>query len=235
MMKKIQQIMLSITLLSYVMSQAIAQEKVDTITLKKGEVFDILLLSRYPNTETDVKSYFETASPVARRMSYQPLPGWYNITKYTQGNHGPEKLILAKWDNMATREAFLDHILNEVEDFHERRRKIWSYFGLRYYEMEEDISFEIHRDQFQVATAFWLEAGELSSDFYEKWLAEISSSGGQILIELSEGKSPFGYQYDPEYFVISSWENKNAFDAFQVKMKQLELDIIQHINEFILE
>ena len=86
-----------------------------------------------------------------------------------------------------------------------------------------------------MATAFWLEAGERSSDFYEKWLAEISSSGGQILIELSEGESPFGYQYDPEYFVISSWENKNAFDAFQDKVKQLELDNIQHINEFILE
>ena len=227
--------MLSITLIGCVMSQAIAQEKVDTITLKKGEIFDILLLSRYPNTEADVKSYFETASPVARRMSYQPLPGWYNITQYTQGNHGPEKLILAKWNNMNTREAFLDQILNEVEDFHERRRKIWSYFGLRYFEIEENLTFEIHRDQFQVATAFWLEADEQTSDYYEEWLVEISRSGGQILIELSDGKSPFGYQYDPEYFVISSWENKSAFDAFQDKMKQLELDNIRHINEFILE
>jgi len=233
-MKSLLQVVFGLAFVGCAICQSFGQSKIDTIILKKGEVLDILLLSKNPDAEADLKSYFETASPVARRMSYQPLPG-FKITNISQGNLRPGFLILAKWNDIEIREAFLSQILEEVEDFHERRRKIWSYFGLRYYEIKEDLSFEVNRDQYQVATAYWLESENQSSKFYERWKKEIQKSGGEILIQLKDGKSPFGYQYNPEYFVITSWENKIAYNNFQEKMSKLKLDNIQHVNEFILK
>ena len=147
-------------------------------------------------------------------MSYQPLPG-FKIASNNQGNLQPELLILGQWDDIEVREDFLTKIIETVPDFHERRRKIWSYFGLRYFEIDKDLSFEINRDKYQVATAYWLESKKESSKFYKKWKKEIQTSGGEILVQLKDGKSPFGYQYNPEYFVITSWKNEAVFQAFQ--------------------
>ncbi len=233
-MKNLLQIVLALVFIGCSIHQSFGQSKIDTIKFKKGEVLDILLLSQNPDREADFKSYIQIALPIARRMTYQPLPG-FKITNHTRGNIRPNILVLGKWDNIETREVFLTQIVKEVEDFHERRRKIWSYFGLRYFEIKENLSFEIHRDQYQVATAYWLESENQSSEFYERWKKEIQKSGGEILIQLKDGKSPFGYQYNPEYFVITSWKSKAAFHDFEEKVKRLELDNVQHVNEFILE
>ena len=234
MMKSLLQAVLTFLLIGCSIHQSFGQSKIDTIAFKKGDVLDVLLLSQNPDMEADLKSYFQTALPVAKKMSYQPLPG-FKVTNNNQGNLQPEVLILGKWSNIEVREAFLTQILEEVKDFHERRRKIWSYFGLRYFEIEADLSFEINRDQYHVATAYWLESEKQSSRFYEKWKEEIEKSDGKILIQLKDGKSPFGYRYNPEYFVISSWETEASFEAFQERMKKQQMDNIQHLNEFILE
>lgn len=233
-MKNLLQIVMIFVFVTGSIYPSFGQAKIDTIILKKGEVFDILLISQHPNTEADLKSYFQTAFPVAKKMSYQPLPG-FKVANNNQGNLRPELLILAKWNDMEVREDFLAEIVEKVPDFHERRRTIWSYYGLRYFEIEEDLSFEIHRDKFQVATAYWLESGKQSSKFYKKWKKEVQKTGGDILIQLKDGKSPFGYEYNPEYFVITSWESEAAFNAFQEKIKKLKLDSIQRVNEFILK
>jgi len=214
--------------------QVHGQSSVKSIVLQKGEVLDILLLSQNPDVDVDLKSYFQTAFPVAKRMSYQPVPG-FKIKQHTQGNHRPSSLILGKWSDLKTRESFLTEILNEVPDFHERRRKIWSYFGLCYFEIQKDLSFEIDRDKYHVATAYWLKSKDRSSTFYKKWTKYLGKMGGTELVQLQNGTSPFGYQYQPDYFVISSWENEAAFKAFQEKTQQLNVDNIQHVNEFILE
>lgn len=57
----------------------------------------------------------------------------------------------------------------------------------------------------------------------------------KILLQLDHGTSPFGYQYDPTYFVVSSWKTEADFEAFQKEIQQLKHDHIQHVNEFILE
>ncbi|MEO1418750.1 MAG: hypothetical protein AAFW00_25950 [Bacteroidota bacterium] len=230
MMKRILLLMLAFAWIGCAMGQS----KIDTITLKKGEVLDILLLSQYPDKEAALKSYFQTAFPVAKKMSYQPQPG-FKIVDHSQGNHRPDLLILGKWRDVEVREAFLRKIVEEVADFHERRRDIWSYFGLQYFEMQENMSIEIHRDQYQVATAFWLESDEQPSKFYEKWGKVVQASGGHILIELQEGKSPAGYQYNPQFFVITSWKSEAAFRDFQGKIQKIERDNIQHVNELILQ
>ncbi|MEM9820404.1 MAG: hypothetical protein AAF985_05010, partial [Bacteroidota bacterium] len=68
-----------------------------------------------------------------------------------------------------------------------------------------------------------------------KWIKKIEEHGGEILLQLSEGTSPFGYQYDPDYFVLSSWDNEMLFKQFQQEMRSMQLDNVQHINEFIVE
>lgn len=232
-MKLLPQIVLIFIFIGCCIIPSFGQSKIDTITLKKGEVFDILLLSQKPKTEVNLKSYFQVAIPVAKKMSYQPLAS-FKIVNNHQGNLQPELLILGKWRDIEVREDFLTEILKEVPDFHERRRKIWSYFGLQYFEIKEYLSFEVYREQYQVATAYWLRSEKQISNFYKNWEKEVQKSGGKILISLMDGKSPFGYRYDPDCFVITSWESKVAFDAFQEKIKHRTLDDIQHINEFIL-
>ena len=211
-----------------------AQTSLQTIELKQGEVLDILFLSQHSEVDDALKSYFQTAFPVAKRMSYQPLPG-FKVNRHTQGNHHPDILVLGKWKNLERREAFLTEILEEVPDFHERRREIWSYFGLRYFEMKEDLSFTIDRNAYHVATAFWFADNTKPSKFYEKWLQAIGELGGKISLQLREGTSPFGYQYAPDYFLITSWENEAAFKAFQQRVEPVEADNLQQVNEYMLE
>ena len=225
---------LTLTITVFHIYKFYGQSKVDTIVLKKGEVFDILLLTQNSDRQAELKSYFQTAFPVAKRMSYQPIPG-FKVKNYTQGNIQPGSLIFGKWNSIKEREDFLTQIVKEVPDFHERRRKIWSFFGLRYFEIKEDLSLKINRDEYHVATAYWLESGYKSSEFYNRWKKEIKSMGGEVLIQLKDGKSPFGYQYNPDFFVIASWKSEANFKAFQENVSKLELDKIQHINEFILE
>jgi len=212
----------------------LGQSPPQVINLQKGEVLDILLLSQHPDTEEALQSYFQTAFPVAKRMSYQPQPG-FKIQSCAQGNHQPSLLILGKWENLEKREAFLTEILKEVPDFHERRREIWSYFGLRYFEIQADLTIEINREAYHAATAHWLTDATNPSNYLQEWLQTVKEMGGEVMCKLTNGKSPFGYQYAPDYFLLTSWENEAAFLAFQQSIQQLPMDNIQHINEFILE
>lgn len=215
-------------------SAILGQAKLQTIELKKGEVLDILLLTQNPDTEAALKDYFKTAFPVAKRMSYQPQPG-FKILQHTQGNLRPESLILGKWSNLKLREEFLTQIIKEVPDFDERRRKIWSYFGLRYYEIQEDLSLTIDRSKYHVATTYWLKSKDESEKTFKSWEKMIPKAGGKVLIQLEDGKSPFGYQYNPDLFVITVWESEAAFKDFLEQTQKEGLDNIQHVNEFVLK
>lgn len=215
-------------------TQLHGQSTTQPVHLEKGEILDILLLTQKPDTKEDLNAYFQTAFPVAKRMSYQPVPG-FRILELTQGNHQPTSLILGKWSDKETREAFLSQILEEVPDFHERRRTIWSYFGLSYYEIQEETTIAIDRNKYHVATAYWLESKKESSDYFEEWLRQVDKMGGEVFLHLQDGSSPYGYQYAPDYFVITAWENESNFKAFQQIMQQTTPDNIQHINELTLE
>ncbi|MTI21512.1 hypothetical protein E1176_10825 [Fulvivirga sp. RKSG066] len=210
---------------------AYGQNKIDTITLAQGEVMDILLIEQKQHAEEALKSYFETVIPIGRRMNYRPLPG-FKIVDHTKGNLCPTYLILAKWDNLQSRQGFLNNITDEVPDFHERRREIWSYFGTRYYEMGEDHTLTIDRSKFHIATAYWLDD---DSNVFQDWEQKVRKMGGELLITLTGGTSPLGYRYDPNYFVITAWKNEASFAAFQKEIAQLAPHGVQHVNEFILK
>lgn len=215
-------------------TQINAQSKIDTIALKKGEVFDILLLTQNADTEAELKHYFQTAIPIGQRMTYQSIPG-FRIINHTKGNIRPSLLILAKWQNLEYREQFINQIENEIPDFHEQRRKIWSYFGLHYYEIQEDLECKIDRSKYHVATAYWLEDSSQPSEFYSDWKGQIKPSGGEVLLELEEGTSPFGYRYDPDFFIVTAWKSEDDFNTFQQNCQDLEMKDVVHVNEFILK
>ncbi|MEL6974710.1 MAG: hypothetical protein AAGL29_04875 [Bacteroidota bacterium] len=225
---------IAITFIVFNLCCSYGQSGVKTIELKKGEVFDMLLLQQNPGKEEAFKSYFQTAGAVAKKMSYRPLGG-LKIKAHLQGNLQPSVLVFAKWDDMVKRESFLNQITEEVPDFHERRRELWPYFGLRYYEVKKDLSLKINREKYLIATAYWLNTEDEVSNFYGEWKSKIQSANGEVLVELKDGKSPFGYRYDPDFFVITSWQSESDFKAFQKSVQNSEMDNIQHINEFILE
>ena len=211
-----------------------AQVPVRTYEFKKGEVFDILLLVQKPDTQEALKKYFEDAFPVAQNLSFQSVPG-FRVAEHSQGNILPDLLVFGKWENLEKREAFLETITDEVPDFHERRRNIWSYFGLRYYEMSEDFTLRFDKGKLHVATAYWFQPGNEDSNFYAEWKQVMARHGGEILIELEEGISPVGYQYNPDIFVITTWSNEAEFNAFQQQAFSLKKTGMQHVNEFILK
>jgi len=213
---------------------SIAQTKVDTIELKEGEVLDLLLLRQNPDTKEALAHYFKSALPVAQAKSYQSIPG-FRIKAHVQGNLQPEFLILGKWSDLLARQAFQEVILDKVPDFHEQRRTIWSYMGIQYFEMPHDLSLIIDRGRYHVATAYWLGSDKEQVACLDPWKAEIQQMGGEILVALEGGESPFGYQYDSDIFVITSWENEASFKAFQQKQSEQKAMPLKHVNEFILK
>lgn len=202
-----------------------------TINLKKGEVLDILVLSSKPDTDKLFDVFKQTAFPVAFSMSYQPLPS-FRVTNYTQGNHQPESFIFAKWDSKEIREKFIVEIEKKVPDFHKQRQGIFSYFGLTYYTMQKNTSFEVNPEKYNVVTAYWQNEKISFDNFKYDWLQKSNASGGKIIIELTHGKSPFGYYYQPDYLVITQWNSKEAFEAFYKKDLKMNHKGIKHVNQF---
>ncbi len=224
----------TVCFLSLMQISLMGQSSIKSFDFKKGEVLDILLLSNQPDNEALFDKYKNTAFPVAMKLSYQPLPG-YAIAEYTQGNIQPEVFAFGKWGSLEKREAFLVDIEKEVPDFHEQRRALWSIFNLTYYEMPTDISFQINKDKVTVATAYWQkDMGDFNK--FKKTLAKKTKKlGGKTVVELMDGKSPFGYYYQPDYLVITEWKDKATFDAFyqaNIKMKQ---EGVKHVNQFLLK
>jgi len=211
-----------------------AQSTVQSFDLKKGEVLDILLLTNQPEGAALFDKYKKTAFPVAMKMSYQPLGG-YAIAAYTQGNQQPQIMGLGKWSTIEKREAFIAEIDNEVPDFHEQRRAIWSIFELTYYEMPTDIAFQIDKGKVNVVTAYWQKEEKDFAKFKKTLMKKTKKSGGKTVLALVDGKSPFGYYYQPDYLMITEWKDKATFDAFyqeNIKMKQ---EGVKHVNQFLLK
>ena len=86
MKKRLLHVVLGFTIFLISSHQTYGQSNIKTVVINKGEVLDILLISQNPDTEADLNSYFQTAFPVAKRMSYQPLAG-FKIVEHSQGNH----------------------------------------------------------------------------------------------------------------------------------------------------
>lgn len=209
-----------------------AQSKTKTYTLKKGHVFDIIFINTKPDTKQKLQNYFKTAFPVAEKMGYHRLPGVAIKGSPTQGNYHPESMILGYWDTLNGREKFLQDIQKTMPDFHKERRNIWSTFGLTYYELKEDLSFSINPQKFNIVTAYWHKDKSSFQKFKQRWIQKMKKAGGQTQVKFTEGTSPFGYHYNPDYLVITTWKNKAAFEQFYKENLKMDHSSVKHVNQF---
>ena len=212
-----------------------AQDNILNYNLKKGEAFDILLVTTKIGSKETFTEYRKKAFPVAVEMGYSFLPG-FKITETLQGNHQPTGIILGKWESLAKREKFLTEIDIRVPNFHQMRKDIWSIFNLTYYEVPEDISFQLDSNKIIVATAYWKKNSKQSEldDFISNWKTAVKQTGATIKLELTNGKSPFGYYYNPDYIAITQWDNRENLEAFLKLNQKMNIGNLKNVNQFVL-
>ncbi|MEW7277989.1 hypothetical protein ABW636_05285 [Aquimarina sp. 2201CG1-2-11] len=214
-------------------SDLIAQSNIKTISLKKGEILDILLFTTKTDTEKAFEKYKKTAFPFAFKKTYQPLTS-FKIVENAQGNIHPSSFIFSKWSNLKNREEFIEEIEGVVPDFHLQRRNIWTLFNLTYYEMPSDISFTINKDKYNVVTAYWKKENSSFKNFMTLWLQKLKLTGGTTILQLTNGKSTMGYHYNPDILLITHWNSKKDFEAFRKENLKMNHKGVLHVNQFIL-
>lgn len=208
--------------------------QVKTISLKKGEALDLLLLNTNADAKAELDEYFTKAVPVAQKWGYRPQYSCRIGEPPTQGNYWPSTFILAKWEDYDKRIAFTKAILEEYPQFHERRREIWTTFNLTYWQIEEDKEVTIDPEKFYIATSYW---GKESNDFKQfesQWSSAVTKNGGNIVLSLKDGASPFGYDYNPDLFTLIEWKDKADFEQFYQDHQNMDHQGVRHVNQFIL-
>ena len=210
-----------------------AQSKKRSFNFNKGNVIDILLLTKNPGADEKIKDYFKTAIPIAEEAGYHNISGFRIDENIPQGNYQPDVLAIGYWDNINGREKFLKEVKTKIPDFHQVRMDIWSTFYLTHYELKQDLSFEIDTEKFNVVTAYWKKDDDSFQKFRERWVRETQKAEGKIKFAPEDGKSPFGYYYKPDYFEITEWESEEAFNKF-IEKNLADPGSVKHVNQFIL-
>ncbi|MEQ9297016.1 MAG: hypothetical protein RIF33_00560 [Cyclobacteriaceae bacterium] len=213
----------------------VGHAQVKTISLKKGEALDLLLLSTNKDAGELQKEYFDKAVPVAMEWGYQPQYSSRLSQPPTQGNYWPSVLILAKWKDYDRRVQFPEEIVKIYPQFHERRREIWTNFDLTYWKIEEDKEVAIQETNFYVATSYWSKSNGNFDAFVNEWQTMVANQGGKVVLKCTEGVSPLGYHYNPEVFTITEWRSKEDFEKFHAKNLDMDHTGVEHVNQFILQ
>lgn len=209
-----------------------AQSEKKQFSLQKGQVLDVLFLNTRVGAEDLQKEYFQTVFPLASKLGYHRLPGFPIANVPLQGNYHPEFLALAYWDDLEPRSTAMAAIEKEVHDFHERRKAIWTSFNITYFELQEDVSFEIEENKYYVVSAYWEDDKNAFKQFEKNWLKACKAAGGQTQLVLTNGESPYRYYHKPDFLVITAWENKAQFEAFNEMNLKVEHRGVQRVNEF---
>ncbi len=213
-----------------------AQSEIKEYSIATGQVFDIIFLNNRsaPEVKELSQDYFKRAFPIAEANGYHSLGG-FGISENTLGNYWPSTMVFGYWDTLDGREKFLKAVEIQMPDFHEMRRKIWSTFGLTYYESANDLTFNIDKTKFNTVTAYWGKDEKGFEKFKQSWLKQAKKAGGSTKVEFANGQSPFGYHYDPDFLVITEWENKDAFEQFHVQNAAMDHSSVEHVNQFSLK
>jgi len=230
---KLLQLITLVCFTTLINSHLFGQTHIKNYSFKKGEILDILLIKTKPGGDKLFEKYRKTAFPMAIKRTYKPMPG-FNISNTTQGNIQPTSFLFGKWDDLKNREQFIAEIEDFVPDFHEQRRNIWSIFSLTYYEMPEDISFEIDKNKYTVVTSYWKKDDVSFKKFTNQWQRKSSEKKGKTILTLTEGKSPFGYYHNPDLIFITQWDSKEAFEGFYQENLDMNHSGVLHVNQFVL-
>ncbi len=212
-----------------------AQSNIKTYNYKKGQVLDIIFLNTKPDAKEELDLYFKTAFPVATNYGYTGQGGLALPQSPIQGNYHPESMIFGYWKDLNSREEFLAKIEETMPHFHQSRRNIWSSFNMTFWEMKEDFSFEVNSDKFNIVTAYWQKDASSFKRFKADWIKKSKAAGGREVLNLTNGDSPFGYYYNPDFFVITEWDNKADFDKFYQENLKMNHEGVKHVNQLIIQ
>ncbi len=206
-----------------------------TYTFEKGHVIDFLLLTRKPNSDQALNDYARAAISEARALGYKGLGGFSMPRNPTQSNYHPESLIFGSWPgDFSDREQALKELLAIVPTLYSKRLDVWSMFHMSNYEIKEDISFDVHLNKIQVLTSYWKKDPEKFADFKDSFLALVDQFGGALKLNLSDARSPFGYEYTPEFTTITEWDSQQDFDAFLAENRTMDLSAVKQVHQFYL-
>ena len=225
---------MTVMFLLFIFTHLEAQEKTKHFEYKKGEFLDIFLLSTVQDSKELFDRYKQTAFPVAFEYTYRPQPG-FRIKELTLGTNTPSSFIFGKWASKEKKEDFIAKIVDRVPDFHQQRRALFPYFGLAYYEMQEDLKFSINKEKFNVVTSFWQHDSKSLSSFYKEWGKSVEALGGKFVLQLKEGNSPFGYSYNPDMVCIVEWRSESAFRAFEKRYPLSKYARLKDVHQFTID
>ncbi len=214
-------------------SSCLLHGQVKNYNFKKGEVLDVLLLIQKEGEKESSKEYFTEAIPIAKSLGYEPQPSFKVKEAPSEGNFHPQSLVFGKWRSLENRLESLSFLEKKVKDFHELRRKIWSSFNLTYYEIDEELRFQVDESRYNVALAYWKNEDDL--EFFKKYRAVLERSGGSLLLDLENGTSPFGYLYNPDRFLLVSFQNERDFLRYKKMFSKMNVKGISHFNEFKID
>lgn len=224
-------LLLAVCLIAQTLSLS-AQTKKLAYDLKKEQVFDILFLNQKPNVSEKIKKYFQTYFPVAKKHGYHSLGGFPVKESSTQGNYQPQVMVLGYWDSLEQRNKFLEYIDKKKPEFHQERRDIWSNFDVTFYKLTQGVSFDVHKEKYNVVTAYWQKSKPGFYRFKKSWRKKVREAGGTLKVELTNGASPFGYYYNPDYLTITEWESKTAFEKFYQENLKMDHKAVKQVNQF---
>lgn len=206
-----------------------------TYTFEKGHVIDFLLLTRKANSDEALNDYARAAISEARALGYKGLGGFSIPRNPPQSNYHPESLIFGSWPgDFSDRKQALKELLAIVPTLYSKRLDVWSMFHMSNYEIKEDISFDVHRGKIQVLTSYWKKDAGTFAGFKKAFLALVDQYGGVLKLSLSDARSPFGYDYTPEFTTITEWDNQADFDAFLAENRAMDLRAVKQVHQFYL-
>ncbi|MEO1084256.1 MAG: hypothetical protein AAFY88_08440 [Acidobacteriota bacterium] len=205
-----------------------------TLSFKKGQAIDLLFVQQNPESGELLKAYFADVFPAAKAAGYTPMPGFAISQSPTRGNYHPSTAIFAGWPSPEAREGAMEAIAASVDDLQQRRLAIWPSFAMTVYTMAEDVTVAMDAKKTYVLTAYWgTKNGDLST-YAQSWKRRAAGAGGQVVLELEDGWSPFGYRYDPDYLAITEWKDAASFKAFHAGLT-FDTAAVAHVDEFVLD
>lgn len=225
----------SVAILAFFNASAFAQDTKITYTFEKGHVIDFLLLTRKANSDQALNDYARAAISEARALGYRGLGGFSIPRNPPQSNYHPDSLIFGSWPgDFSDREKALKELLATVPTLYSKRLDVWSMFHMSNYEIKEDISFDVHPGKIQVLTSYWKKDTGNFAGFKKAFLTLVDQYGGALKLSLSDARSPFGYDYTPEFTTITEWDSQQDFDAFLAENRAMDLNAVKQVHQFYL-
>ena len=203
----------ALILFTFIFFNVYSQKNLKSFSFKKGEVLDLILLTGSSKFKQGFENYKKTILPVGFEYGYQPQPG-FKASKLVLGNYLPTSFLIGKWKSKEKRENFLEKIVKRVPDFHQQRKNTFTYFGLSYHTLSNDLKFTVNSNTYNVVTSFWKKNNADFYTFTKQWKKDVVIAGGKFILKLPKGISPVSYNYNPDLFTIIEWKNKSDYHKF---------------------